>query len=308
VILLLCGGVGGTKLAEGLAALTERLAIVGNTGDDLEWLGLRVCPDLDIVMYTLAGIVDRERGWGLADDTFHALEMLARYGHPAWFRMGDRDLVTALLRTSWLRAGLTLTEVTERLCRSLGLRVRLLPMSDDPVRTIVQTTEGELDFQDYFVARGARDEVAGVRFAGIERASPAPVLPSLIENAELIIVAPSNPIVSIGPILAVPGLREAIRRSSASKVGVSPLVGGVAIKGPAAAMMKGLGYRADAAGVAALYRDFLNVFVIDEMDADLVVDIHALGMEVEVRQTVMSDAVQKRSLASEILRIGGIKE
>jgi LPPG:FO 2-phospho-L-lactate transferase len=307
VILLLCGGVGGAKLAAGLAALTDHLGIIGNTGDDLEWYGLRVCPDLDIVMYTLAGMVDGGRGWGLANDTFHALEMLARYGRPEWFRLGDRDLATALVRTAWLSGGLTLTEVTERLCQALGLRVRLVPMSDDPVRTMVQTPGGELDFQEYFVARGARDEVTGVRLAGIEHARLAPVLAPLIENADLIVVAPSNPIVSIGPILAVPGLRDAIRRSAVPKIGVSPLVGGSAIKGPAANMMKSLGYRVDAAGVAALYRDFLDVFVIDERDAGLAGDVRALGMKVEVCRTIMTDAVEKRSLASDIFRIGGIR-
>jgi LPPG:FO 2-phospho-L-lactate transferase len=306
VILLLSGGVGGAKLAEGLASLTERLAIIGNTGDDLEWCGLRVCPDLDIVMYTLAGIVDRERGWGLAGDTDHALEMLARYGHPAWFRMGDRDLATSLLRTTWLRSGLTLTEATEQLCRALSVRARLLPMSDDPVRTIVQTPGGELEFQEYFVARGARDVVTGVRFAGAERAAVPPVLTSFIETAELIVVAPSNPMVSIGPILAVPGMREAIRRSPAPKIGVSPLVGGLALKGPAAVMMRSLGHRADAAGVASLFRDVLDVFVIDEMDAALAADVRGLGMEVEIRHTIMTDIAEKRGLASDILRMGGI--
>ena len=304
MILLLSGGVGGAKLAEGVASLTDRLGIIGNTGDDLEWFGLRVCPDLDIVMYTLAGIVDREHGWGLAGDTAHTLEMLARYGQDEWFRMGDRDLATALLRTTWLRSGLTLTEATERLCQALGLRVRLMPMSDDAVRTIIHTPAGELDFQAYFVARGARDVVRGVRFAGVDRATMPPSLPELIESAELIIVAPSNPIVSIGPILAVPGLREAIRRSPAPKIGVSPLVRGAALKGPAASMMQSLGHRADAAGVAALYSDFLDVFVIDEMDVDLTVDVRALGMDVQVRPTIMTDAAQKRDLAAEILTMG----
>ncbi|MDI6773085.1 MAG: 2-phospho-L-lactate transferase [bacterium] len=305
MIVLLSGGVGGAKLAEGLAAVlpASHLAIVGNTGDDLEWYGVRVCPDLDIVMYTLAGIVNRETGWGIADDTFHALEMLGRYAQETWFRLGDRDLATAVLRTLRLSQGLSLTEVTERLCRELGVRTRLIPMSDDPVRTMVRTPAGELDFQNYFVARGAQDQVVGVRYAGVEKAVPSPLALTFLEAAEAIIIAPSNPFLSIGPILALPGMRAAIQRRHGVTLAVSPLVAGQALKGPAASMMQSLGYRPDAVGVAGLYHDLLDVFVIDAVDAPLASEIERLGMAVAVRQTVMTDLESKRMLAAEILQI-----
>jgi len=306
VVVLLCGGVGGAKLAEGLAALVDSPVIIGNTGDDLDWYGLHVCPDLDIVMYTLAGVVDPDKGWGLVGDTFHALEMLDRYGQPGWFRLGDRDLVTAILRTMWLRSGATLSEVTARLCRALGVRARLVPMSDDPVRTIVETPDGDLEFQEYFVARGARDEVTRVRLAGVDVATLPPVLPALLDDANLIVIAPSNPIVSIGPILAVPGMRDALRGSPAAVVGVSPLIEGRAIKGPAVAMMRGLGYRPDTVGVAELYRGLLDVFVIDKADAALAPEIRRLGVDVEIRETLMMDAAGKRRLAAELLAIGRV--
>ncbi len=305
MIVLLSGGVGGAKMAEGLVAICgNRLAVIGNTADDLDWCGLRVCPDLDILMYTLADLVNRETGWGLAGDTFHALGMLDRYGQSAWFHMGDRDLATAVLRTHWLREGVTLTEVTARLCRALGVQARLIPMSDAPVRTKIQTPTGELAFQEYFVARGARDPVLGVRFDGAEAAVPSPEIRALLSQAEVMVFAPSNPLVSIGPILAVPGIRETLRRSPAVKVGVSPLVAGRAVKGPLADMMQSLGYQVTAAGVAALYRDLLDVFVLDHRDADLAAEVERLGMAVEVRETVMTDHASKRTLAAEVLEIG----
>jgi LPPG:FO 2-phospho-L-lactate transferase len=307
LIVLLSGGVGGAKLAEGLAALTGRLVIIGNTGDDLEWYGLRVCPDLDIVMYTLAGLVDRERGWGLTGDTFHALEMLGRYGEPGWFRLGDRDLATALLRTRWLEAGIPLTDVTGRLCRALGIEARLLPMCNDPVRTVIVTSDGELPFQEYFVARAARDEVHGIRLAGVETARLSGEVSHALDTADLIVFAPSNPFVSLGPILSVLGMRDAIRRSRAPKIGVSPLIQGRAVKGPAEAMMRSLGHRPDAVGVAIMYQDLLDMFVIDTLDAGLAPEIQALGLDVEVRETLMTDAHAKRALAAEIVRLARIK-
>jgi len=307
LIVLLSGGVGGAKLAEGLAALTGRLVIIGNTGDDLEWYGLRVCPDLDIVMYTLAGLVDRERGWGLTGDTFHTLEMLGRYGEPGWFRLGDRDLATALLRTRWLEAGIPLTDVTGRICRALGIEARLFPMCNDPVRTVIVTPDGEVPFQEYFVARAARDEVHGIRFAGVETARLSGEVSDALDAADLIVFAPSNPFVSLGPILSVPGMRDAIRRSRAPKIGVSPLIQGRAVKGPAEAMMRSLGHRPDAVGVAIMYQDLLDMFVIDTLDAGLAPEIQALGLDVEVRETLMTDAHAKRALAAEIVRLARIK-
>ena len=308
LVVLLSGGGGGAKLAEGLAAVLppERLRIVGNTGDDLDWYGLRICPDLDTLLYTLAGEVDPDRGWGIHGDTFAVLARMAAYGEDPWFRVGDRDLATSLLRTHWLRQGIRLTEVMERLSRCLGVPHRVLPMTDDPVRTVVRTPEGELDFQTYFVRRGHRDPVLGIRFAGIEQARPTAEVLEALEKAGAIVLGPSNPFVSIGPILAVRGVREAIRRSPAPKVAISPLVAGRALKGPADAMMRSLGHRPDAVGVAALYRDLVEVFLLDPADAALAPEIEQLGMRVVVAQTVMRTPEDRRALARSILGILGV--
>lgn len=306
-MVLLSGGGGGAKLAEGLAAVLPpgRLAIVGNTGDDLDWYGLRICPDLDTLLYTLVGEVDPNRGWGIRGDTFAVLAQLAVYGEDPWFRVGDRDLATSLLRTHWLRQGMRLTEVMQRLSRWLGVPHRVLPMTDDPVRTMVRTPEGELDFQTYFVRRGHRDPVLEIRFAGIEQARPTAEVLEALEKAETIVLGPSNPFVSIGPILAVPGVQEAIRRSPASKVAVSPLVAGRALKGPADAMMRSLGHRPDAVGVAALYRGLVEVFVLDAADAALAPEVERLGMRAVVAQTVMRTPEDRRSLARRLLELAG---
>jgi LPPG:FO 2-phospho-L-lactate transferase len=303
VIVLLSGGVGGAKLAEGLAGIVppSELAVIGNTGDDLEWLGLRVCPDLDIVMYTLAGSVNRSTGWGIAGDTFGANAMLGAYGQETWFQVGDRDLATSLLRTSWLNAGATLTEATRRLCESLGVETRLIPMSDAPVRTIIDTPDGPRPFQEYFVARKALDRVVGVRFWGIEAAAAAPQALDALERADAIVIAPSNPIVSVGPILATPGIRDAIERSAARKVAVSPLIAGRAVKGPAVEIMQGLGLRPDALGVAERYAGLLDVFIVDDADAGLCGEIERLGMQARAIATLMLDSASKRRLATAVL-------
>lgn len=304
LVVLLSGGGGGAKLAQGLAALLppEELVVIGNTGDDLEWYGLRVCPDLDILLYTLSGQVDRRRGWGIRGDTFAVLDALARYGEEPWFRLGDRDLATCLLRTHWLREGLSLTAVTRRLCARAGVRTHIVPMSDDPVRTRIRTPEGELDFQTYFVRRGHRDPVLGVRFAGIEGARPSPDALDAIQRARGIVLGPSNPFVSIGPILAVPGIGEAIRESPARKVAVTPIVAGRALKGPLEAMLRTLGHRPDAVGVAALYRGVVDVFVLDRQDTELAPEIARLGMRVVVCDTVMRSSQHRRALARRVLR------
>ncbi len=304
-MVLLSGGGGGAKLAEGLAALLppKQLVVVGNTGDDLDWYGLRICPDLDTLLYTLAGEVDPDRGWGIRADSFAVLERLAAYGEDPWFRVGDRDLATGLLRTYWLQQGMRLTEVMERLSRSLGVHHRILPMTDDPVRTMIQTPEGELDFQTYFVRRGHRDPVVGIRFAGITHARPTREVLEALRAARGIVFGPSNPFVSIGPILTVPGISEAIRSSPGRKVAISPLVAGQALKGPAAAMMRSLGYRPDAVGVAERYRDLIEVFVLDDADAALAPEIERMGLRAVVAHTVMRTPEDRQHLARRVLEL-----
>jgi LPPG:FO 2-phospho-L-lactate transferase len=261
-IAVLCGGLGGSRCVDALAraAGPEAIAAIGNVGDDLEILGVHVSPDLDTVLYTLAGLLDEERGWGVRDETYSALATVRDLGGESWFTLGDRDIGLHLVRTSWLREGLPLSEATRRLALALDVSVRLLPASDEPVRTKIQTREGELDFQEWFVARGHRDEVTGVRYEGAEAARPAPGVLEAIDSAELAVIAPSNPFVSIEPILAVPGIREAVAAKRVAAV--SPLVGGKAFRGPLAEMMASLGHEPSPAGVAKLYGGLLDVFVV----------------------------------------------
>lgn len=302
-VVALAGGVGGAKLAQGLyhALPPDTLTVVGNTADDFDHFGLRISPDLDTVLYTLAGIANPETGWGVAGDSFRALDALRRYGAEDWFSIGDRDFATHIRRTELLRAGRSLTDVTATLARGLGVRAALLPMCDEPVATVVETPDGPLAFQDYFVRRRHRDPVRAVRFVGIERTTaPAGVLAAL-RAATAIILCPSNPIVSLGPILAVPGLRQALRDAPAPKVALSPIVGGRVLKGPADRMLAGLGYAVSAAGVAELYRDFLDGFVLDEVDAALAPRIAALGPRTLVTRTIMGAADDRRRLAEEML-------
>ncbi|MDP9372814.1 MAG: 2-phospho-L-lactate transferase [Chloroflexota bacterium] len=303
MIVALAGGVGGAKLAQGLyrALPPDRLAVIGNTADDFEHFGLRISPDLDTVLYTLAGIANPETGWGIAGDSFRTLEQLGRYGAERWFLIGDLDFATHIRRTELLRAGRSLTEVTAELARGLGLRAALLPMCDESVATIVETPDGPLAFQDYFVRRRHQDPVSAVRFAGIERATLPAGVAAALREAEVIVLCPSNPIVSLGPILAVPGLGEALRAARAPKVAVSPIVGGRALKGPADRMLAGLGHDVSPAGVATLYRDFLDGLVLDEADAALAPRVEALGPRALVTRTVMGDADDRRRLADEVL-------
>jgi LPPG:FO 2-phospho-L-lactate transferase len=266
-IAILCGGLGGSRCVDSLAraAGPEAITAIGNVGDDLEILGVHVSPDLDTVLYTLAGLLDESRGWGVRDESYNALGMAGRLGGEAWFTLGDRDIGLHLVRTAWLREGLPLSEATRRLAEALGVLVRLLPATDDPLRTKIETAEGELDFQDWFVGRGHRDPVTGLRYDGAEGATPAPGVLEAIEAAEFVVIAPSNPFVSIFPILAVPGIREAL---AARPVGaISPLAAGKSFRGPLAEMMGALGHEASAAGVAALYGDLVDVFVVAPGDA-----------------------------------------
>lgn len=303
MIVALAGGVGGAKLAHGLAlaAPDDELRVVINTADDFELFGLRISPDLDTVMYTLAGLANPDTGWGIAGDTFEGLDMLGRYGEETWFRIGDRDLATHVARTHRLREGDTLTRVTVQLASAIGVRARLLPMCDEPVATMVDTPDGELGFQDYFVRRRQTDEVRGVRFVGIESASLAQEVRETCAAAEVIVLCPSNPIVSIGPILAVPGMREALVSSAAPKVAVSPIVGGRALKGPADRMLQNLGHEVSPLGVARLYQGLIHGMVIDQVDDDLRRPIEELGIRTLATDTVMRTVEGRRHLAHEVL-------
>jgi LPPG:FO 2-phospho-L-lactate transferase len=265
-IVVLAGGLGGSRCVHSLAlaAGPERITAIGNVGDDLELWGLRISPDLDTILYTLAGLLDEERGWGVRDETFSALESARALGEDTWFTLGDRDIGLHLVRTGLLGAGLPLSEVTARLAASLGVAVRLLPATDEPLRTKIQTPGGELDFQEWFVKHRHADRVDGVRFEGAEDARPAPGVVEAIEGADLVVVAPSNPFVSIEPILAVPGVREALAGKRVAAV--SPLVGGKALRGPLAEMMASLGHDPSAAGVRSLYGELVSTFVIDPAD------------------------------------------
>jgi LPPG:FO 2-phospho-L-lactate transferase len=303
----LAGGVGGAKLAEGLAAhLGTDLTVVVNTGDDLELHGLAIWPDHDTVAYTLAGLDDEVRGWGLRDETWTVMDRLAVLGDETWFRLGDQDLATHLWRTDRLRAGMRPTDVALALRSALGLAPTLLPMADERVRTEVRTGDGWLEFQEYFVHRHQAPDVLEVRFRGIEAAAATSEVRAAIAAAERIVVAPSNPIVSLGPILAVPGIRQAIdaaRASATPVIGVSGIIGGKAVKGPADRMLASLGAESSALGVARLLRDVLDVFVIDERDRGLAEAVAALGIRVHVTDTIMSDDAARARLADEVLAV-----
>jgi LPPG:FO 2-phospho-L-lactate transferase len=306
MIVELAGGVGGAKLAHGLAQSLPpgELTVVVNTADDFDLYGLRICPDLDTVMYTLAGVVDPGPGWGVAGDTTRTLEAIARYGGDPWFKLGDQDFATHILRTERLRQGVSLTQVTSELSTALGVANTILPMTDDPVATLVDTPAGRLAFQDYFVARRQGDDVLGVTFDGIERATPSPLVLAALQTAGLIVVGPSNPIVSVGPILALPGLLPALTLASAPVVAVSPIVGGKALKGPADRMLATLGHEVSAVGVAELYAPFADGMVIDEADRALAPRIRELGLMPLVTNTVMRDDADRRRLADEIILFG----
>jgi LPPG:FO 2-phospho-L-lactate transferase len=302
----LAGGVGGAKLATGLQDVLQpgELTIVVNTADDFELWGLRICPDLDTVMYTLAGIANPQTGWGVEGESFGALDMLASYGEETWFKLGDRDLATHVLRTARLRAGETLTGITTNLSAALGVRSSILPMCDEPVATVLDTPDGSLEFQEYFVRRGQRDEVMGVELRGIEGARPTDAVSRALAAADVVVLCPSNPVVSIGPILAVPGMQKALAASRAPKVAVSPLVGGRALKGPADRMLDTLGYEVSATGVARIYEALVDGMVVDGIDAGERAGIEALGMKVLITDAVMRDAGDQARLAMEVLQFG----
>jgi LPPG:FO 2-phospho-L-lactate transferase len=305
-VVALAGGVGGAKLAAGLQSALPAgdLSMVVNTADDFDLWGLYICPDLDTVVYTLAGIANPETGWGIAGESFETLNMLGRYGEDTWFKLGDRDLATHVLRTDRLRSGETLTEVTAGLASAIGVESSVLPMSDYPVSTILETPDGRLEFQEYFVRRGQKDEVLGVELRGIGEARPSGEVLAAISGAEAIVLCPSNPLVSVGPILALPGMWEAMAESSAPKVAVSPIVGGRALKGPADKMLLSLGHEVSATGVAAMYAGLVDGMVVDTVDAGERAGIEEIGMRVLVTDSVMRDAEDRARLALETLEFG----
>jgi LPPG:FO 2-phospho-L-lactate transferase len=304
-VVALAGGVGGAKLADGLQArLGDALSVVVNTGDDTRRHGLLVMPDHDTVLYNLAGIEQVGLGWGVEGDTFAVMDQLGAYGEPTWFRLGDRDLALHVARSGRLAAGGRLTEVCLALQASLGIAARILPMADEPVATEVRTPDGWLEFQEYFVHRRQEPDVLEVRFAGIETARPTPEARAAIEGASAIVIAPSNPVVSVAPILAVPGMRrllEAARERGVPVAAVSPIVGGRALKGPADRMLATLGHEASAVGVARLYAGLADRFVLDAQDAALAPAIEGLGMRPLVTDTIMADEASRARLALELL-------
>lgn len=303
---VLAGGIGAARFLAGLQRVIapQSITAVCNVGDDLDWLGLKVCPDIDSVLYTLAGVEGTE-GWGVRDDTRHALEALRALGGEAWFTIGDADLATHLFRTDRLRQGATLAEATAALAQARGIGVTVLPVTDDPHPTIVQTAEGDLAFQDYFVRRRAAVPITGVRFPGAASARPAPWVIEAIRDCDLLCIAPSNPFVSIAPLLALPEVAAALRASRARRLAVSPIVGGAAIKGPAAAMLASLGHEVSALGVARIYAGLVDLFVLDEVDAALVPAVRALGMEVAAVDTMMLGEEGRERVARNVLRAAG---
>lgn len=307
-ILTLSGGVGGAKLALGLSRVMtpERLTIVANTGDDFVHLGLPVSPDIDTLVYTLSGLANTELGWGRAGETWAFMAALKTLGGETWFQLGDSDLAMHVERGRRLAAGDSLGVFTADLSARLGITVAILPMSDDPVRTIVETADGPLDFQHYFVRERCEPTVTGFRFDGIDTARPQPGFLDALSDPDLaaVIICPSNPFISIDPILALPGIRAALAACPAPKIAVSPIVGGRAIKGPTAKMMSELGMPATAAAVAAHYGDLIDGFVIDQADADITDDLRATGLHVHVANTIMESVEDRENLAREVLGLG----
>jgi len=306
MITALAGGVGAAKFLQGLVQVVpeKEVTVIVNTGDDIDLYGLHISPDLDIVMYTLAGIVNEEKGWGIRGDTFHCLETLRKYGQETWFNLGDIDLATHVHRTNLIKSGLTLLEATSRLCQALRLKVKVLPMTNDRFRTKIATDKGLVHFQEYLVKRGAQDRVMKIEFEGIEEAQPAPGVVESILGSDVVVVCPSNPIVSIGPILSVKNVRTALRETKARVAAISPIVGGRPIKGPADKLMQGLGLEVSAYSVARLYQDFLDTFIIDVVDRAERRAIEGLGIQVIETNTIMKTLEDKVQLARVVLERG----
>ena len=303
MIVVLTGGTGGAKFVDGLQQVVapEELTLIVNTGDDLLWWGLYVSPDLDSITYVLAGLLSNERGWGVKGDTFFCLQSMGRLRQPIWFQVGDRDLAVHLLRSKLLAEGKTLSEATAEITCRLGVKSRILPMSDSRLETRIGTPAGDLSFEEFFVQRRYQDPVQSVHFAGAVDAEPAPGVVNAIMSADAILLAPSNPITSIGPILAVPGIREALRDARAPIVAVSPIVGGAPVAGPAGVLMASQGLPVSIAGVAQAYREFLDVLVVDVRDANAAKELRAAGLNVHCTKTIMRTAEDKAELARTVI-------
>jgi len=305
-ITALAGGVGASKLFLGLYDVLpdpSTLTAIVNTGDDIAMHGLKISPDLDIVTYTMADVIDPKKGWGFRGETFHLLKRLAVFGRASWFNLGDRDLATHIHRTALLAEGKTLTDAAESIRTALGVKSRILPMANEAVPTIIETRDGDLDFQEYLVKRRAEPVVRGIRFDQVEKSRPAPGVLDAIRNADRIVICPSNPLISIGPILAVPGIREALRAHRNKVVAVCPIVGGKSLKGPSDKMLAQLGHDSSAAGVAKLYAGFTGTFVIDPADKPQSQQIRALIPNVVVIPTIMKTRTDKRKLARALLAL-----
>jgi len=304
-IAVLAGGVGASKLLLGLyrAMHPDALTAIVNTGDDIILHGLYISPDLDIVTYTLAEVVNPETGWGIRGDSFHALDQLSAYGQPEWFHLGDRDLATHIYRTALMRAGSSLSGAAQSIREALGVRSKILPMSDQPVRTMIETNSGRLNFQEYLVKLRAEPTIHKIDFDGAEKAQAAPGVLEAIAQARGIVICPSNPLISIGPILAVPGIRDALKKRRGDVVAVCPIVGGKSLKGPSDKMLAQMGLEASATEVARLYRDFCGTFVVDSADAAQRSAIESLGINVVIAGTVMRDMEDKDRLAREVLAL-----
>jgi len=303
LITVLTGGTGGAKFVDGLRQIIapEELTIIVNTGDDLLWWGLYVSPDIDSITYVLSGMLSKERGWGVKGDTFFCLQHMGQLGQPIWFHAGDRDLAVHILRSKLLAEGKTLSEVTAEIADKLGVRARILPMSNSRVETRVGTPMGELSFEEYFVQRWYQDPVESIRFAGAADAEPAPGVIDAIVNADVVLLAPSNPITSIGPILAVPGVREALHKTKGRIAAVSPIVAGEAVAGPAGILMASQGLPVSVAGIAQAYHDFLDMLIVDVRDTEAADELRKSGLRVQVAKTVMRTAEDKAELASAVL-------
>jgi LPPG:FO 2-phospho-L-lactate transferase len=300
---VLSGGVGGAKLVEGMAELLpgDALSVICNTGDDMEMWGLHISPDVDTILYTLSGLVNREQGWGVDSESFQAMELMRRYDEPAWFLLGDRDLATHLVRSRLLREGRRLTEVTAHLASQLGILSSIIPATDSRLRTMVMTPDGEMEFQEYFVRRRYEPPVLNVRFEGFESALPTPEALTAILSAETVVIAPSNPVASIGPMLAMPGFRAALAQATGTRIAVSPLIGGEAVKGPTVAMVEAAGFRPDPVGIADAYEGLVDAMVIDRADIAHRSELEARGLRVLVTDTLMEGFEGRLRLAAEVL-------
>ena len=300
MITVLSGGTGSAKFLRGLCRVVpeEDLTVIVNVGDNFEIFGLYVCPDVDTVMYMFAGLLDEVKGWGRRDDTFNALEMLSRLGLETWFKLGDRDLAVHIYRTFMRRIGRSLTEVTRSISASLGVKAKIIPASDSPVETRIITDVGEMHFQEFWVERGAKDKVLGVVYSGADHAEPAPGVIEAIQEADGVVIAPANPVTSIGPILAIPGVKEALMKTEAKRVAVSPIVGGRAFSGPAGKLLEGIGAEVSALGVARFYQKILDAIIIDSSDLAMKERIDQLGLESVLTDTVMESSEKEERLAA----------